>query len=169
MIMRICLRPPGDMKLATVAHRSLRVVNATSYFRRYATVTNDNNTASTAALVAIDIAKAKNDKVIERPGKHHRQRMKVLNTRAGTFLRFHTKRKEGGRHPDPSPSYVSGVPLIGNCRECCEDRYHIAPGPIFGNRSLPPPPPLLGAYRVRKVRKVCRDLPHPARLTNRNT
>jgi hypothetical protein len=29
-------------------------------------------------------------------------------------------------------------------------------------------PPVPGPYRVRKVRKVCRDLPYPARLTRRN-
>ncbi len=43
-------------------------------------MTNDNDTSSDAALVAIDIAKIKNDIVIERPGKQRRQRMKVLNT-----------------------------------------------------------------------------------------
>ena len=76
----ICFFP--DRKLATAAYRSLRVVNATSYFGRYATVTNYNDTASTPTLVAIDIAKAKNDVIIERPGKRRRQRMKILNTRA---------------------------------------------------------------------------------------
>ena len=45
-------------------------------------MTNDNNTSSGTALVAIDIAKIKNDVVIESPGKQRRQRMKVLNTRA---------------------------------------------------------------------------------------
>ena len=45
-------------------------------------MTNDNDTTSGAALVAIDIAKIKNDIVIERLGKQRRQRMKVLNTRA---------------------------------------------------------------------------------------
>lgn len=45
-------------------------------------MTNDNDTTSAAALVAIDIAKAKNDIVIELPGKRRRRRMKVLNTRA---------------------------------------------------------------------------------------
>jgi transposase len=43
-------------------------------------VTNHNDTASTPALVAIDIAKAKNDVIIERPGKRRRQRLKILNT-----------------------------------------------------------------------------------------
>ncbi len=82
MVMCLYHRVYDDVKLATVAHRSLRVMNATSYFRRHATVTNDNDTASNSALVAIDIAKAKNDVVIERPGARQRQRMKVLNTRA---------------------------------------------------------------------------------------
>jgi transposase len=45
-------------------------------------VTNDNDTTSGTALVAIDIAKVKNDIVIELPGKQRRRRMKVLNTRA---------------------------------------------------------------------------------------
>jgi transposase len=45
-------------------------------------VTNDNDTSSATALVAIDIAKIKNDVVIEVPGKQRRKRMKVLNTRA---------------------------------------------------------------------------------------
>jgi transposase len=44
-------------------------------------VTNDNDTTSATALVAIDIAKVKNDIVIELPGKRRRRRMKVLNTR----------------------------------------------------------------------------------------
>lgn len=44
-------------------------------------MTNDNDTTSAAALVAIDIAKVKNDIVIELPGKRRRRRMKVLNTR----------------------------------------------------------------------------------------
>jgi transposase len=45
-------------------------------------VTNDNDTTSGTVLVAIDIAKVKNDIVIELPGKQRRRRMKVLNTRA---------------------------------------------------------------------------------------
>lgn len=45
-------------------------------------MTNDNDTTSGTALVAIDIAKVKNDIVIELPGKQRRRRMKVLNTRA---------------------------------------------------------------------------------------
>ncbi len=45
-------------------------------------MTKDNDTTSDAVLVAIDIAKSRNDVVIEQPGKRRRQRMKVLNTRA---------------------------------------------------------------------------------------
>jgi hypothetical protein len=41
-------------------------------------VTNDNDSTSAAALVAIDIAKVKNDIVIELPGKRRRRRMKEL-------------------------------------------------------------------------------------------
>lgn len=43
-------------------------------------MTNDKGTTSPPALVAIDIAKFKNDVVIELPGKQRRKRMKVLNT-----------------------------------------------------------------------------------------
>ena len=41
-----------------------------------------NDTSSNTALVAIDIAKAKNDIVIERPGSKRRQRLRICNTDA---------------------------------------------------------------------------------------
>lgn len=43
-------------------------------------MTSFNDTAPEATLVAIDVAKAKNDVVIERPGLATRLRLKVLNT-----------------------------------------------------------------------------------------
>jgi transposase len=45
-------------------------------------VTSYNDTSSNTALVAIDIAKAKNDIVIERPGSRRRQRLRICNTDA---------------------------------------------------------------------------------------
>lgn len=45
-------------------------------------MTKLKDTTSTPALVAIDIAKARNDIVIERPGQRRRQRMKIMNTQA---------------------------------------------------------------------------------------
>ena len=66
--------------VVTAAYFSFKVMSAKSDFRRYTTGTRYNDTVSKTALVAIDIAKAKNDIVIERPGAIRRQRLKIQTT-----------------------------------------------------------------------------------------
>lgn len=46
-------------------------------------MTVDNDITSARALVAIDIAKHTNEVLIQRPGKAHRQRLKIPNTGEG--------------------------------------------------------------------------------------